>query len=127
MKLPNLRLHETQARLAGLCGALAILCLLALCVVVFKNFDYRMMVISFNPQGGIGKYRKLIVLAVTAITMGIGLTAGSLGFNSLGHKRNNKQGMSWLGLALGAFALALAPVLLFAWLKLNQPIFQQPG
>lgn len=122
MKLPNFRLHETQARAAGVFGVLAILCLAALAVVVFKNFSTEMMAINFNPRSSLGKYRKFIVMGVTAVTIGIGLTAGLLGFSSLGQKRNTKQGMSWLGLMLGAVAVAIAPVLLFAWNELSQPI-----
>lgn len=122
MKLPNLRLHETQARVASLFGVLALLCLAALVVIVFKNFNTELMAISYNPKGGIGKFRKIAVFAGTALTIGIGLAAGGLGFNSLGQKRNNKQGMSWLGLALGALSVSIAPILLFAWLELNQPV-----
>ena len=122
MKLPNFRLHETQARLAGIFGILAILCLAALAVVVFKNFSREMMAINFNPQSGLGRYRKMIVFGVSAMTIGIGLAAGFLGFSSLGEKRNTKQGMSWLGLLLGALAVSIAPVFLFAWTELSQSI-----
>ncbi|MCB9852138.1 MAG: hypothetical protein H6819_03510 [Phycisphaerales bacterium] len=120
MKLPNLRLHETQAQFAAILGVLALFCLVALTYAVFRGFNQDMMAIIFNPSAGLGKYRKLGVFAGTAVTLGVGVTAGLLGFNSLGQKRNTKQGMSWLGLAFGALAVSAAPVLLFAWMQLNQ-------
>jgi hypothetical protein len=124
MKLPNLRLHETQAWVSALFGAAAIFGLLVLSYVVFKGFDWEMKAINFNPNGGLGKYRKILVFAGGALTMGVGLTAGLMGFNSLGQKRNTKQGMSWLGMALGAVSVAVAPVLLFAWMELSQAIIR---
>ncbi|MCA9254114.1 MAG: hypothetical protein KDA33_00690 [Phycisphaerales bacterium] len=120
MKLPNLRLHETQARFAALFGAIAILCLLALVYAVFRGFNREMMAIVFNPDGGLGKFRKIGVFVGTAVTLGVGLTAGLLGFNSLGQKRNTKPIFSWVGVAFGALAVSIAPVLLYAWLTLNQ-------
>ncbi|HPF38931.1 MAG TPA: hypothetical protein P5081_22475 [Phycisphaerae bacterium] len=122
MKLPNFRLHETQARFAAVFGAMAILCLCALIVAVFYNFDRELMVIQFNPRGGLGKFRQIGVFAGTAVTLGVGLTAGLLGFNSLGQKRNMRQGLSWMGMAFGALAVSMAPVLLYAWMTLNQSV-----
>lgn len=124
MKLPNLRLHETQAQFAAICGVVAFGCLLALTYAVFKGFSQEMMAIVFNPNTGLGKYRKIGVFAGTAVTLGVGVAAGLLGFNSLGQKRNHRQGMSWLGLAFGALAVSAAPVLLFAWMQLNQSTLQ---
>lgn len=124
MKFPNFRLHETQAWVSAFFGVAAIICLLGLTYGVFRGFDKDMMAINFNPNSGLGKFRKVIVFGGAALTIGLGLTAGLMGFNSLGQKRNNKQGMSWIGLGLGALSVASAPILLFAWMELSQAIIR---
>jgi hypothetical protein len=79
-------------------------------------------VIHYDPESGLGAYRRPLVFGATAIAVVIGGTAGLLGFNSLGQKRNDKQGRSWLGMTLGALVVALAPVLFYAWQKLSEPV-----
>jgi len=33
-----------------------------------------------------------------------------------------RQGLSWMGMAFGALAVSMAPVLLYAWMTLNQSV-----
>lgn len=118
MKLPNLRLSETQANLALILGLLALVSVPMLAVLVLKNFDSVHKVIIYNPKSPRGAlvYLGTVLSALTCVL------AGTLGFNSLGHKRNNKQMYSWLGMVLGAVCLALVLILAIAWFKLNEPL-----
>ncbi len=122
MKMPNFRLYETQATASLFVAILGLFCIAILTVFVFKGFSAEFMVVRYNPKGDIGAYRRPLVLGLTAVSAGLGAVAGLLGYNSLGQKRNNKQGRSWLGMTIGAFVLAAAPVLLFAWMQFSDPI-----
>ncbi len=123
MKMPNFRLYDTQATFGATLGVLGLLSIFALGVLVFKNFDTQQRVIWYNPASkGLTRFREPAVLAVAAGTVLIGGVAGVLGFNSLGQKRNNRQGMSWLGLALGALSIVLAALALVAWMRMRIPI-----
>ncbi len=123
--MPNLRLYETQAT-ASLFTALAgLVCVAALTVMVFHNFNAELMVASYNPAGGLGAFRRPLVMATTPLTFLLGLVAGLLGFNSLGQKRNSKQGRSWLGLSLGTLVMAAAPVLFYAWTRFSEPLIRE--
>ena len=120
MKMPNFRLYDTQATFGATLGVLGLLSIFVLCVLVFKNFDAQQKVIWFNPASkGLSRFREPAVLTVAAGTVLIGGVAGILGFNSLGQKRNNRQGMSWLGLALGALSIVLAALALMAWNRMR--------
>jgi hypothetical protein len=122
MKLPNLRLSETQANLALVFSLLGVISLPVLAFLVFKNFDFTDKSIRYNPDVGLGQYRGPLIYVGTGLASGACILAGLLGFNSLGHKRNNKQTYSWLGMLLGAVTFALLIVMFFAWRQLSEPL-----
>lgn len=127
MKMPNFRLHQTQATTAMLVGVMGLLSLAALAAVVLKNFNRDTWTILYNEESGWGQYRKPLTYIFSLTTILVGAVALALGFNSLGQKRNEKQGRSWLGMTLGAIAIALAPVLLTLWLQRNEAIIVKAG
>jgi hypothetical protein len=116
MKSPNFRLYDTQAVFSALLGVVAVLFVILLAFVVARNFDPHAKVIWFNPKQ---KIREPIIFAASGGAALCGVISAIMGFNSLGQKRNNRQGMSWLGLALGALSLVLAVIGLVAWQKLK--------
>lgn len=122
MKMPNFKLHETQARASVVFGLLACLGIAALAILVLKGYDNQMKVIHYSTQSSLGKYRKLLVMAATGGSAGLAIVAGLFGFSSLGEKRNKKQGWSWLGLGIAAITFSVAITLLVAWFELSQPI-----
>lgn len=124
MKMPNLRLYETQATASLLAALVGLVCVAALVLFVFHNFNAELMVVSYNPEGGLGAFRRPLVMATTPLTFLFGLAAGLFGFNSLGQKRNSKQGRSWLGLSLGTLVMAAAPVLFYAWTRFSEPLIR---
>ena len=127
MKFPNFRLYETQANASLVLGVVGLIGLGMLAFVVFKNFNAQHMTVPYNPSAGLGVFRKPLVYGGTAIELLVGGTAAILGFNSLGQRRNPRQGRSWLGMTLGALVVAGAPILFFAWRKLSEPIIQTAG
>jgi hypothetical protein len=122
MKMPNFRLYDTQATLAMLAGGLGLICLMGLVFVVFKGLDTQQWVIPYSDRVGMSQYRKPVVFAMTPVVVLLGLSAAILGFRSLGQARNTKQGRSWLGMTIGAICVALAPVMLGAWMQLSESV-----
>ena len=125
MKLPNLRLSETQAFLALVLGLLALLSVPVMAVLVGWNLDRGHWTIPYNPESRFGQVRGALVYLGTALASLTCLAAGLLGFSSLGHKRNNRQMYSWSGMLLGAVSLALVLILFFTWFRLNEPLIQK--
>ncbi|MFQ5430777.1 MAG: hypothetical protein ACE5E1_10750, partial [Phycisphaerae bacterium] len=79
MKLPNLRLHETQAVASAWIGVLAMLCIAALTVFVFKGFNMEEKVIPYNAAEGYGRFRRYIFFGTTGRAILLGRAAGRLG------------------------------------------------
>ncbi len=127
MKLPNFRLYDTQATASLVLGLLGVVWALMLAFFVFKGFESENMAVTYDPRAGLGQFRRPIVFVTTAMVVMSGGVAGILGFRSLGQRRNTKQGRSWLGMTLGALAVAVAPVLFVAWRLFSQPIIWDRG
>ncbi len=122
MKMPNFRLFDTQATFSMLAGLAGLIGVLGLMVVVFKGLDTKQWVIPYNEIAGLSQYRKPVVFAMAPVTIVLGICAGVLGFRSLGQARNTRQGRSWLGMTIGAIVVAVAPVLMTAWIQLSEPV-----
>lgn len=126
MKMPNFRLYDTQATAAMIAAIVGVLFMLVLAVVVFKGLDIKQSVIPYNEKAGLSQYRKPLVFALGPVCTVLGIIAGVLGFRSLGQARNTKNGRSWIGMTLGALVVALAPVMMVAWIQLSEPIIVAP-
>lgn len=122
MKLPNFRLYTVQATASLVAALLGLLTIAMLTWFVFHNFDFHEKVVHYNPEAGFGALRRPMVIVSTGAAMLIGVAAGVLGFNSLGQKRNDRQGRSWLGMMIGAAVLAFAPILFYAWQRFSEPL-----
>ncbi|MFQ5422378.1 MAG: hypothetical protein ACE5F9_00190 [Phycisphaerae bacterium] len=123
MKLPNLRLYNTQASLGAIAGVAGVCFLALLAFCVLHGIDLEQMAIPYNPQEGTrGQYRPYIVNALTAFCVVVGCIAAILGFTSLGQKRNTNQRSSWLGLMLGAAVVAVSPLLWLLWRVLKESL-----
>jgi len=120
MKLPNLRLYETQAKASLWISLLSLVCVAGLVFCVFKGFNATYQSIPYNAEEGYGRFRPYLVYAGVAASFLTGFIAGVLGFNSLGQKRNAKQGFSWMGMLFGALAMSVAPILFFVWREFSE-------
>lgn len=108
--------------MAVVLSVLTILGVLGLAAVVFRGFNWEQKTIFYNSAKGYGQYRNLMVYGATAACLVFAAVAGLLGFNSLGEKRNNRQGFSWFGVLVGALSIVSAILLCMAWRLLNEPI-----
>ena len=124
MKMPNFRLSETQATASMVFGTMAVLSLAALGAVVLKHFNTTTWTILYSEVSTFGRYRKVLVFTFTAICELLGIVAIAMGFKTLGHKRNTKQGRSFLGMAAGGVAFAIAPVLMVLWMSRAEAIIR---
>ena len=123
MAIPNFRLFETQARWSVYLSLLAWLGLAALAVATFKNFHWETRNIFYDPAStGLSRYRQPAVLGMSAVVVLLGVFAGGFGYNSLGEKRNTRQGASWAGMLLGALVTTLAILDFIAWQMLSQAV-----
>ncbi|MBI5762051.1 MAG: hypothetical protein HZA51_00850 [Planctomycetes bacterium] len=122
MKMPNFRLSETQATASMIVGVLGLASLAALCMVVLKNFNTQTWTILYSEVSQFGKFRKILVFLFTAITVVLGCVSLAMGFSSLGQKKNTKQGRSFMGMAIGGIAIAIAPVLLTLWINRSEAV-----
>ncbi len=122
MKLPNLKLHETQAKFSVFLSIVGLGLLGILGFFVFKNFNFDNNVILVGSSGTFSKIRNPGVLGLTALTVLLTGIGAIMGFNSLGQKRNKVQSFSWIGMFGGAFISALAIVFLIAWMNLKEAV-----
>lgn len=120
MKIPNLRLYETQATASLWLSVLSLVCIVGLTFCVFKGFNATYQSIPYNAEAGYGRFRPYLVYGGVAATFLTGFLAGILGFSSLGQKRNSKQGLSWTGMLIGALAMSIAPILFFVWREFSE-------
>jgi hypothetical protein len=120
MKIPNLRLYETQATASVWLSILSLICVVGLTYCVFKGFNSTYQSIPYNAEAGYGRFRPYLVYGGAAATFLSGFLAGVLGFSSLGQKRNPKQGRSWIGMLIGALAMSIAPILFFVWREFSE-------
>lgn len=115
MKSPNFRSFTTQARLGMLLALLALATVAALAYCAMHGYNSSDNVVPYNASEGLGQHRPNLVLGLTALTLLISAFAGALGFNSLGQKRNEKQGLSWLSLAMATLCVPAALFFFFFW------------
>ena len=125
MKMPNFRLSETQANAAVLLGLLGLVTLALLGFVALKNFNTQTWTILYSGTSTWGRYRGTLVYLFTAIAVLLGVVAVAMGFSSLGQKRNTKQGRSFLGMAIGAVIVAIAPMFFTMWLWRSEEVIQK--
>ncbi|MEK6644103.1 MAG: hypothetical protein AABZ08_09350 [Planctomycetota bacterium] len=125
MKMPNFRLSETQATASMVVGVVGLASLAVLSVVVLRNFNTQTWTILYNEMSQFGKFRKILVMLFTATTVLLGCVALAMGFSSLGQKKNTKQGRSFMGMAIGGLAIAIAPVLLVMWIQRAESVINK--
>ena len=125
MKAPNFRSFTTQARTGVLLALIAVTTVAALAYCTMHGYSSVNNVIPYNASKGLGQHRPNLVLLLTALTVLISFGAGALGFNSLGQKRNEKPGLSWLSLAMATLCIPAAVFFFCFWRTFAEPILDQ--
>lgn len=122
MKLPNFRSFTTQAQTGVLLALVAVATVAALAYCAMHGYSSTDNVVPYNASEGLGQHRPNLVLLLTALTLLIAVGAGALGFNSLGQKRNEKQGLSWLSLAIATLCIPAALFFFFFWKVFSEAV-----
>lgn len=104
----SLRRFDVQAKYALVISMSATLGVLALLVLIFRNFRIAEVAVVY---GGKSMFAPA-VFVVTALTLLVAATGAMLGFNSAGQKRNPFNKRSWTAFFVGT-ATASATIILF--------------
>ena len=108
----SLRRYDTQAQVSVLVSLASVVSLAGVAFVIFQQFRWDELVIYYGPN------RKLAVMLGTAITLLLSAIGLAMGFNSVGQRRNEKQGWSWIGFFIGA-GVFCAAIVIFALFRLR--------
>lgn len=114
----SLRRHDVQAQVAMVLSLAAIPCLLAMMFFVLRPLDVNQRIIPYNAKG-----MRPIAVYVSALAA-LSLSAAGFGFglNSVGQRRNDKPGRSWIGFFVGAAGITLTVILLLLFRMWGEPI-----
>ena len=120
--MPKPLTYENQGRLSLLLAVAATLC--AIAALVFCTL--RRGGAGYVPNFGIvyhARSLRFFAFAGAIALAGIcGAVSFLLAFNSMGHKRNKKSSLSWMGFWFSALALALTLSVLAAFMALKVSI-----
>ena len=111
MARASLRRFDVQAKWAVLFSTASVLCCLAFAFLLLRNWKGDVQQIIFR---GDSMYQPVVVVCA-GLSMLLALFGATLGFNSAGQRRNDKQKLSWTGFFVGAGVLSVSLVLFTAF------------
>jgi hypothetical protein len=106
----SLRRYDVQANWSVLLSIAAVIPLIAVLGLLYRNYNAQLNVILFGNQAYM-----LCVVAGVGAAMLFSMVGILLGFNSAGQRRNEQQRRSWAGFFIGAFMMSLAIIVLAAF------------
>ena len=118
MAMGSIRRFDVQAKWSMFFSLASVLTCLGMFVLLVRNWDGQVNLVKFARDGSF----QPAYLACTGLTMVLSVFGLSLGFNSAGQRRNDRQKLSWTGFFLGTSVLAFAIILLAAFWFLKQPL-----
>ncbi len=111
----SLRRYDVQARVSVILSLTSAATLMVLTVFVLQRMDFGEFVIVYGPL------RRIAVMGCTAVTLLLSAIGFGMGLNSVGQRRNDKQGLSWIGFFVGAGVLCLALIVFFLFRIRGEP------
>lgn len=118
MAMGSIRRFDVQAKWSMFFSLASVVTCLGMFALLARNWDGQVNLVKFRHGGAF----QLIYLAFTGLTMVLSAFGLSLGFNSAGQRRNDRQKLSWTAFFVGVSVLAFAIILLAAFWLLKQPI-----
>ena len=97
----SLRRYEDQAKVSVAASLVAVVTLLALIVIVVRRIVWSELAIFYGGPTRMG------IMSAVAVTLLLSVIGFGFGINSVGQRRNEKQGLSWLGFFVSAAVLVL--------------------
>ena len=115
MARASLRRFDVQAKVSLYISCIAVLCMVALVVLLLRNFEGEMRVVVY----GAGTLFAPVILGITALTLLLGAVGAAMGANSAGQRRNHLSKRSWAGFLLGCATMS-ATIIVFAMFWFNK-------
>lgn len=97
----SLRRYEDQARVSLAAALASAVTFVGLLVLVARRFSLQELAVFY------GQPTRIAILVATAVTALLAVIGFGLGINSVGQRRNEKQGLSWAGFFVAAAVLVL--------------------
>ncbi len=97
----SLRRYEDQARVSLVAALASAVTFVGLLVLVVRRFSLQELAVFY------GQPTRIAILVATAVTALLAVIGFGLGINSVGQRRNEKQGLSWAGFFVAAAVLVL--------------------
>lgn len=107
-----------QARLGMITSGASAVFVLLLAYLVLENFNLAEKTIMFNPE----TLRYPAILGMSGLSAFLAAVGFFFAVSSLGHKRNDRQRESWVGLLVGALVICLSVILFMMFRMLSLTI-----
>ena len=97
----SLRRYEDQAKVSVAASLVSVVTLLGLTGIVLRRMVWSEFAVFYGGPTMRG------IIGAAAITFLLSVVGFGFGYNSVGQRRNERQGLSWLGFFVGAAVLVL--------------------
>lgn len=114
----NLRRYDVQASVSLFLSAASVVFVIGTAVLLFYRYDADSRTVLYM----IGTPRWFLLMACAGLAGLLSLLGLSLGANSAGQRRNDKQTRSWIGFFIGAFVLTMTIILLAIYLVRGEAV-----
>ncbi len=110
MARTSLRRYDTQARVAFILSCLATLGMIAIMILLIRNYVGDLRVIAYGRKSMYGP----MIYVATMLTLLLAGAGAAMGAVSAGQRRNELSKRSWAAFFLGGVAIS-GTIILFAW------------
>lgn len=114
----SLRRPDVQAQVSVILSLASIPFLLVLAFLIARRLDLSQKIIVYVPGG----LRLILIYASGLASLGLGVGGFGFGLSSVGQRRNDKPGLSWIGFFAGAASVTLTLILLALFWFWKEPI-----
>ena len=114
----NLRRYDVQASVSLYLSAASVVFVMGAAFMLFYRYDPESRTVIYM----VGTPRWFLLMACAGLAGLLSLLGLSLGANSAGQRRNDKQKRSWIGFFIGAFVLTMTIILLAIYVVRGEPV-----
>ncbi|HRX83703.1 MAG TPA: hypothetical protein P5572_01645 [Phycisphaerae bacterium] len=107
----SLRRFDVQAKISLYVSGAAALCMVALLVLLMRNYRSSMQLIIYKPGGMYSP----VIYATTILALLMAGAGAVMGASSAGQKRNTHNKRSWVAFFLGGATISATLILFYAF------------